>query len=107
MSRKLPCAIVRAASLLTPGDRRAEWIKEWQSELWYVPRHEAIRFCLGAFRDAVWLRREQPRTASRTRIHLESPLGCLALLALLAAASIAITVRLPLPHLTLSSPLTV
>src|SRR5215470_18141388 len=104
---RLPYAIVRAASLLTPGDRRAEWVKEWQSELWYVPRHEATRFCLGAFRDALCLKRDHPSAGNRTRIHLESPLSCLAFLALLAAASIVIMVRLPLPHLTPSPPVTV
>jgi hypothetical protein len=108
MSRRLPCAIVRAASLLTPGDRRDEWIKEWQSELWYVPPPEATRFCLGAFRDALCLRRDNPSTAKRTGIlNLESPLSCLGFLALLAGASIVIMVRLLFPHLTLSPPLTV
>ena len=108
MSRRLPCGIIRAASLLTPCDRRDEWIKEWQSELWYVPPPEATRFCLGAFRDALCLRRDNPSTAKRTGIlNLESPLSCLGFLALLAAVSIVIMVRLLVPHLTLSPPLTV
>src|SRR5262245_50355021 len=105
---RLPFTILWAASLLTPGDRRAEWVKDWQSELWYVPRDEATRFCLGAFRDALCLRRDNPSTAKRTGIlNLESPLSCLGFLALLAGASIVIMVRLPFPHLTLSPPLTV
>src|SRR5262249_17945145 len=95
------------ASLLTPADHRAEWVKEWQSELWYVPRHEATRFCLGAFRDALCLKRDHASAGNRTRILLDSPLSCLAFLALLAAASIVIMVRLSLPHLTLSPLLTV
>lgn len=103
---RLPYAIVRAASLLTPGDRRDEWIKDWQSELWYVPPPEATRFCLGAFRDALCLRRDYPRAAKRSRIHLQSPLRCLGFLALLAAAGIAIAVRLPHTH-DMSPPLTV
>src|SRR5262249_54685189 len=103
----LPHAIVRAASLLTPGDRRAEWVKEWQSELWYVPRHEATRFCLGAFRDALCLKRDHTNAGKRNRIHLESPLSSIAFLALLAAASIVIMVRLPLPHSTQFPPLTI
>jgi hypothetical protein len=70
--------ILRAASLLAPADRRAEWMKEWQSELCYVPSNQATRFCLGSFRDALWLRRHQPCHP------LESPLGCLAVLALCA-----------------------
>src|SRR5215475_5682180 len=104
---RLPYAIVRAASLLTPGDRRAEWVKEWQSELWYIPRHEATQFCLGAFRDALCLRRDNPTEAKRTGIHLESPLSCLAFLALIATASIFIMVHLPVSHLAGASSMTV
>lgn len=65
------------ASLLVPGWRRSQWTHEWRTELWYVLREcsskanarprsirEATAFCLGAYRDAVWLRRrswqEQP-----------------------------------------------
>ena len=108
MSRRwLPYTILRTASLLTPGNRRAQWIKVWQSELWYIPRRGATRFCLGAFRDALCLRRDNPSSAKPTRIHLESPLSCLAFLVLLAAASIFIVVRLPVPHLASSSPLSV
>jgi hypothetical protein len=87
-------AVLRAASLLAPGDRRAEWMEEWRSELWYVPRRGATRFCLGAFRDALWLRRNNLTRVKRTGIHLESPLSCLALLAALAAVSIFVAVRL-------------
>jgi len=104
---RLPYAIVRAASVfLTPGERRIEWIKEWQSELWYVPRHEATRFCLGAFRDALCLRRDYPSAWNRSRIHPESPLICLALLTLLAAASIGTMIFLPHAQY-ISPPLTV
>jgi hypothetical protein len=30
--------ILRVASFLTPATQRAEWLEEWRSELWYVPR---------------------------------------------------------------------
>src|SRR5262245_57387509 len=103
----LPYTILRAASLLTPVDRRAEWIKEWQSELWYLHRRGATSFCLGAFRDALYLRRNDQSPAVRTGIHLESPLSCLAFLAMLAAASIFILVRMPIPHIGQFSPLRV
>jgi hypothetical protein len=86
--------VLRVASLLAPGDQRAEWVKEWRSELWYIPQRQAMRFSLGAFRDALWLRRNNMSSAARPRIHLESPLRCLALLAVLAAVSIFIWVRL-------------
>ena len=103
----LQYTVLRAASLLAPGDQRAEWVKEWRSELWYIPRRQAMTFSLGAFRDALWLRRNNLSPAARPRIHLESPLSCLAFLAILAAASIFILVQLPVPHLEPSSPLRV
>jgi hypothetical protein len=98
----LPSTILRAASLFAPSDQRAEWVKEWQSELWYVPRCEATRFCLGAFRDALWLRWDNPRPWKLT---LESPLSCLAFLATLAAVGILMVFCLagPLKHISLYS----
>jgi len=86
--------ILRAASLLAPSERRAEWTDEWRSELWYVPSNEATVFCLGAFRDALWLRRNSLKPVTSARMHLESPISCLALLGTLAAASLFIAVRL-------------
>ena len=89
----LQWTILRAASLLAPGDERAEWLAGWRSELWYIPRRGSTVFCLGAFRDALWLRRNSPSS----RKHLESPFRCLAWLALLAAASLLIALLLPAP----------
>jgi hypothetical protein len=86
-------AILRAASLIAPSVQRAEWLNEWESELWYVPPNEATRFSLGAFRDALWVRRNHV-PAKRTGAHLESPASCLALLATAAAASVFIAARL-------------
>src|ERR1039457_4622065 len=93
----LQSTILRAASLLAPGDQRAEWLAGWRSELWYIPRRGATLFCLGAFQDALWLRRNNPGPIERNRTHLESPLRCLALLALRAAVSSLIVVLLPGP----------
>ena len=95
----LPYTILRLASLLVPNNLRAEWVKEWQSELWYVPPREASQFCLGAFRDALCLRRDSESPAKRPVIQLKSPLSCLAFLAILAAVSIVIVVRIPVPHM--------
>ena len=103
----LQYTVLRAASLLAPSDQRAEWVKEWRSELWYIPRRRAMLFSLGAFRDALWLRRNNLSPAASPRIHLESPFRCLAFLAVLAAASIFILVQLPVPHLEPSSTLRV
>jgi hypothetical protein len=57
------------ASLLVPTPGRSEWSEEWRNEMWYVLREcssqtsiqprsikEAAVFCMGAYRDAIWLR---------------------------------------------------
>jgi len=100
-------AILRAAALLVPRAERADWLAEWKSELWYVlgarPR-EATGFCLGAFPDAFWLRRNSARLDARRIFRLESPLQCVIVLAVLAGASFLSTrhmmkeIRI-LPHL--------
>jgi len=95
--------ILRAASLLAPGDQRTEWLQGWRSELWYIPRPGATRFCLGAFRDALWLRRNNLSPVKRTGIHLKSPLSCLAFLGLLATFSLLVALRLPSPDTMTSS----
>jgi hypothetical protein len=86
--------ILRAASLLAPSAHRDAWMEEWRTELWYVPPDAAARFCLGAFSDAFWLRRNQTGAARPNRNYLESPVRCLALLAAGAIASIFFALRL-------------
>lgn len=86
-------AILRAASLLAPAEERAEWMEGWRSELWYVPESEATPFCLGAFQDALWLRRNH-KAEKGTGAYLESPVRCLALLATLAAIGMLVLGRL-------------
>jgi hypothetical protein len=62
--------LLRGASLVVPRSQRAEWWREWQGELWQVRRacacqgefcwtaeREIADFCLGAFQDALYLRR--------------------------------------------------
>ncbi len=96
----LPHTILRVASVLAPADERSQWITEWRSELWYIPRSRSTVFCPGAFRDALWLRRNHP---ARTSIPLHSPLSCLAFLAVLAvfAAALALSLSHPLQTRTL------
>ena len=97
-------AILRAAALLVPGERRAEWLAEWRSELWYASqkcsrelatllggRWYITAFCLGSFKDALWLRRNSPQLESRETLHLKSPMQCIAFLGVLAASSTVIT----------------
>jgi len=63
--------LLRLASLFVPSQQRAEWCKEWRSELWHVRQactpdgasswkgeREVAAFCLGAFPDAFCLRRD-------------------------------------------------
>ena len=96
-SPSLQSIILRAASLLAPGEQRAEWLAGWRSELWYIPRRGSTLFCLGAFQDALWLRQNSPSPPRRTGINLESPLTCLALLAILATASLFLAIQMPAP----------
>ena len=97
---------LRVASLLAPSDQRAEWIEDWQSELWYIPPCHAARFCLGAFPDALWLRRNRSKEdRKRTGIRLDSPIGCLAVLAACAALSIFFMVHVLAPRLDPAPPL--
>ena len=99
-------AILRAAALLVPDAERTEWLAEWTSELWYVrearPR-EATGYCLGAFSDALWLRRNR-ESSNAPKLLLKSPLQCIMLLTILAGASFLSTRHLMkeiriLPHL--------
>lgn len=101
---KLPCwldsasvhfTILRAAALLVPGPQRAEWFAEWRAELWYVKQKSTI-FCLGAFRDAFWLRRNMPAPNARHTFGLESPFRCVWFLAVLAAVSLFFAFHLPI-----------
>jgi|SRR5579864_190335 len=68
--RRAHLGLLWGASLLVPGWRRSQWSQEWRTELWYVLREcsckasarprsirEATAFCLGAYQDAIWLRR--------------------------------------------------
>jgi hypothetical protein len=83
-------AILHSARLLVPRGQRAEWFAEWKAELDYVCQNAeaaATSFCLGAFRDAFWLRRNSHPSARPAAV-LASPYHCLALLAVLAAVAV-------------------
>ena len=112
-ARSANFCLLAGASLLVLGSQRAEWWREWRAELWQV-RHEfacvggfswsaerAIAgFCLGAYKDALCLRRLERRTKTRstgTRLSMQfgSAWHCLLLLALLLGASFALARILP------------
>jgi hypothetical protein len=87
-------ALLWIAGLLAPSHQREEWLAEWRAELCYIPPERATAFCLGAFHDAFWLRRNNSVPA----VYLQSPWTCLGVLAAFAAISVFCTFRLPLPR---------
>ncbi len=91
MSKRLHLALLRGAAVLVRAPEREEWLAEWRAELWYVGPTRRTAFCLGAFRDAFWLRRH----SSSPPVYLQSPWHCLGVLAALAAVSVFFAVRLP------------
>jgi len=91
-------AILRIASIMVPETSRTDWLAEWRSELWHVRRElhgmNVAAFCLGAFRDAFWLRRNGSNDES-DGMALSSPLRCLSLLAALGALCFVAALLLP------------
>jgi hypothetical protein len=91
-------AILRSAALLVPESQRTDWLTEWRSELWHVQRDSrevnVTAFCMGAFRDAFWLWRDDP-SPDRYALFAESPARCLALLAALGALGFVTALLLP------------
>lgn len=91
--------VLRVAGLLVREPDRSEWLAEWESELWYVVHESesahriALRFCLGAFRDALWLRRNCAAPDFRGSPRLASPARCLAFLTSIAATAAIIFFR--------------
>jgi hypothetical protein len=103
----LPLLILSIAALFVPRALRAQWLQDWKSELWYVQRgscrvrhrpqsdRAALLFSLGAFKDALWLRREGVAVFFREKLWLQSPSRCLVFLAALAFGAASRFVRNP------------
>jgi hypothetical protein len=94
-------AILVCASLVVPHSERQEWITEWTGELWYLlhnpgatspasaqVRQSVICFCLGSFRDAIWLWRNRSDSGRDQRLWLRSPVRCILFLLILAAITL-------------------
>lgn len=101
-------SLLGCASLLVPGRQRAEWFREWQGELWQVciartpmagfswsGEREVVEFCLGAFPDALCLRRQNAQTIMQFSSLRGSALQCILVMAVMAVASFAIALLLP------------
>jgi hypothetical protein len=101
-------ASLRCASLLVRGHQRAEWWREWQSELWHVrqectPKYgiswtaerEVAEFCSGAFQDALCLRShtEERRVSHATT--KGSAMQCIRLLIGIGTISFGVAMMLP------------
>jgi len=125
-SPALHLAIVRTAALLVPSLLRAEWLAEWHAELWFVWQSDrkcnVTAYCLGAFRDALWMRRHGP-LGSRAHyifhldvpacpvlfaqfphpphglVHVDSPAQCLTFLGVLGAVATLLSLLLPIPFI--------
>jgi hypothetical protein len=76
------------AALLVPRKGRSEWLQEWRSELWHVGQicnqntaahrqQEITSFTLGAFRDALWLRRDCAGAMPRIAFRAGTPARCI------------------------------
>jgi hypothetical protein len=100
--------LLRTASLLVPWRQRPEWWKEWRSELWHVRQactpedshslrgeQEVAAFCLGAFQDAFYLRRESRQERVPLATTKGSPAQCMLFLTIVIAASYGIALLLP------------
>lgn len=87
LRNRLHMAMLRAAAFLVPPPERTDWLAEWSAEVCYV-KHGATLFCLGAFRDAFWLRRNSGAPNHGFTFGLESPVRCLVFLGVLAAISV-------------------
>ena len=127
MMTRLHLAILWAGARIVHAHERAEWLAEWQTELWYAIHEGRGRrvtlFCLGALRDAVWKRKNAGifrcygsvlRIGGRPDFPeppvidcphpLESPFRCLAFLGLLALAAISAGLLTPAPSLSQGKP---
>jgi hypothetical protein len=91
--RGVHLGLLWGASLLVPAWKRSEWSQEWRTELWYVLRkclsetsldprsiREATAFCMGAYRDAIWLRKRSWQTQKPVAQIGGSASACLLLL---------------------------
>jgi hypothetical protein len=113
-SPRLCRLMLRTAGLLVPGGDRAEWLAEWEAELWHICRSlrtgslerdcseaedkhqlEPTTFCLGAFQDALWLRRNQSRPMRLPQLRRGSPMSCLLFLGGWTTACLLLALSLP------------
>lgn len=105
--------ILRSASWLVPQGARTEWLQEWRAELWHardaatidgecsVAEEQALLpFCLGAYKDAMCLRRMREKKAAPVVLFRGSAAQCLVSLGALLGVCILVARLLPGVHAT-------
>lgn len=109
-ARAMDAGLLAGASVLVPGAARGEWWREWRAELWQA-RHEfaycdgfswsaeraIANFCLGAYKDALCIRRLERRNRAKARFSIQfgAAWQCLLLLAVLLGAAYGLALLLP------------
>jgi len=101
----LHIVLLRIASLLVPSRQRADWWREWRGELWHVSQSrlaaktqhsgEVTAFCMGAFPDALCLRRSGKQGLPFVFKMQGTPAECVLILLALLATSYAGALLLP------------
>lgn len=102
LQHALQGCILQAASWLVPSSQRADWLQEWQAELWHAreatsPEAGAslTRICLGSFQDAYCLWRMASRDAASPSPFRGSAIQCLLWLCAALAVSYGLSRILP------------
>lgn len=94
---RLPMLLVRVAGSMVPRAERSEWVAEWAGELWQVQssgfdaraaRVNAIRFSLGAMRDAFFVGWNRCADGVLGRFAPGSAVRCIAFLGAIALAGV-------------------
>jgi len=107
-ARALNLGLIAGAWLIVPGGEREDWWHEWRAEIWQARIDHAcdgrvsweseralIRFCLGAYQDALCLRRLERRTRPAHRVRFGAAWQCILLLAILLCVSYELSRVLP------------
>jgi hypothetical protein len=82
-----------------PRNARSEWLQEWRSELWHVRQicsqdtaahrqQEITSFALGAFQDALWLKRDHAASRPRIAFRPGTPARCILTLTIATIACV-------------------
>lgn len=107
-ARLFHLGLLRLACLFVPAQQRVDWWREWHAELWHVRQscapagcaswggvREVTAFCLGAFQDALCLKRHCGEKARPWAAFQGSPAQCIVFLGAVLAAGFSIALLLP------------